>query len=72
MAGNRRARNYAVAHSKSALIALLDQDDLWHPRHLEALVEVFAEHKGPPLGLGLQRTLTTSTTTEKNGQQDVR
>ena len=48
--GQSAARNYAVAHSKSALIALLDQDDLWHPRHLEALVEVFAEHKGPPLG----------------------
>jgi glycosyltransferase involved in cell wall biosynthesis len=48
--GQSAARNYAVAHSKSALIALLDQDDIWHPRHLEALVEVFTEHKGPPLG----------------------
>jgi glycosyltransferase involved in cell wall biosynthesis len=48
--GQSAARNYAIAHSKSALIALLDQDDIWHPRHLEALVEVFAEHKGPPLG----------------------
>jgi glycosyltransferase involved in cell wall biosynthesis len=48
--GQSAARNYAVAHSKSALIALLDQDDIWHPRHLEALVEVFTEHQGPPLG----------------------
>src|SRR5258708_8253025 len=48
--GQSAARNYAVAHSKSALIALLDQDDIWHPKHLEALVEAFAEHKGPPLG----------------------
>jgi glycosyltransferase involved in cell wall biosynthesis len=48
--GQSAARNYAVAHSESALIALLDQDDIWHPRHLEALVEVFTEHKGPPLG----------------------
>jgi glycosyltransferase involved in cell wall biosynthesis len=48
--GQSSARNYGVAHSKSALIALLDQDDIWHPRHLEALVEVFREHRGPPLG----------------------
>jgi glycosyltransferase involved in cell wall biosynthesis len=48
--GQSAARNYAVAHSKSALIALLDQDDIWHPRHLEALVEAFTEHKGSPLG----------------------
>jgi glycosyltransferase involved in cell wall biosynthesis len=32
--GQSAARNYAVAHSQSALIALLDQDDIWHPRHL--------------------------------------
>src|SRR5713226_3858131 len=48
--GQSAARNFAVKHSTSALIALLDQDDIWHPKHLEALVEVFREHKGPPLG----------------------
>jgi glycosyltransferase involved in cell wall biosynthesis len=48
--GQSSTRNFGVAHSKSALIALLDQDDIWHPKHLEALVEVFREHKGPPLG----------------------
>jgi GT2 family glycosyltransferase len=48
--GQSSARNFGVAHSRSALIALLDQDDIWHPRHLEALVEVFRDHRGPPLG----------------------
>src|SRR5262249_34670356 len=48
--GQSSARNFGVVHSKSALIALLDQDDIWYPHHLEALVEVFKHHKGPPLG----------------------
>jgi hypothetical protein len=29
---------------------MLDQDDIWYPRHLEALVAAFKDHKGPPLG----------------------
>ncbi len=33
--GQSAARNFAVAHCKSALIALLDQDDIWYPNHLE-------------------------------------
>jgi len=48
--GQSSARNFGVAHSKSALIALLDQDDIWHPNHLEALLQVFKNHTGPPLG----------------------
>jgi len=48
--GQSSARNFGVAHSKSALVALLDQDDIWYPHHLEALVEAFKHHKGPPLG----------------------
>jgi glycosyltransferase involved in cell wall biosynthesis len=48
--GQSSARNLGVARSKSALIALLDQDDIWYPNHLEALVEAFNNHKGPPLG----------------------
>src|SRR5262249_20577679 len=37
--GQSSARNYGVAHSKSALIALLDQDDGWYTHHLETLIE---------------------------------
>lgn len=35
--GQSSARNYGVAHSTSALIAFLDQDDYWYPDHLEQL-----------------------------------
>jgi glycosyltransferase involved in cell wall biosynthesis len=48
--GQSSARNFGVAHSKSALIALLDQDDIWYPDHLEALVGAFNRRQGPPLG----------------------
>ena len=48
--GQSAARNFAVAHCKSALIALLDQDDIWYPNHLEDLVEPLRAHKGLPLG----------------------
>src|ERR1700719_3001648 len=48
--GQSIARNFGVAHSKSALIALLDQDDTWYPHHLETLVKPFREQRGIPLG----------------------
>jgi glycosyltransferase involved in cell wall biosynthesis len=49
-AGQSAARNFGVAHSNSALIALLDQDDLWYPTHLEVLRHAFEEQRGIPLG----------------------
>jgi glycosyltransferase involved in cell wall biosynthesis len=48
--GQSSARNFGVAHSKSALIALLDQDDAWYPHHLETLVKPFLERRAMPLG----------------------
>jgi len=48
--GQSAARNFAVARSKSALIALLDQDDRWYPNHLEVLRREFEKHQGLPLG----------------------
>jgi glycosyltransferase involved in cell wall biosynthesis len=48
--GQSSARNYGVAHSKSALIALLDQDDIWYPRHLELLSRPFRKDQSVPLG----------------------
>jgi glycosyltransferase involved in cell wall biosynthesis len=49
--GQSSARNFGVAHSKSALIALLDQDDGWYPTHLARLVEPFRDYDGGvPLG----------------------
>ena len=48
--GQSSARNFGVAHSKSALIALLDQDDAWYPHHLEMLIKPFRESDITPLG----------------------
>lgn len=48
--GQSQARNFAVAESKSRLIALLDQDDIWYPHHIEELVKPFRQRRGIPLG----------------------
>ncbi len=48
--GQSAARNFAVKHSASALIALLDQDDRWYPNHLEVLRDEFKRHEGLQLG----------------------
>jgi glycosyltransferase involved in cell wall biosynthesis len=48
--GQSSARNFGVAHSKSAVIALLDQDDAWYPHHLATLIEPFHKPRSVPLG----------------------
>lgn len=48
--GQSAARNFGVRCSKSALIALLDQDDIWYPNHLEELVEPFKNPRNSRLG----------------------
>jgi glycosyltransferase involved in cell wall biosynthesis len=49
--GQSAARNFAVANSKSDLIALLDQDDYWYPHHLEYLSRPFSKKPGIPIGV---------------------
>jgi glycosyltransferase involved in cell wall biosynthesis len=48
--GQSSARNFGVAKSKSSLIALLDQDDIWYPHHLERLVKPFHKDRDRQLG----------------------
>jgi len=48
--GQSAARNFGVAQAKSALIALLDQDDAWYPTHLEEMVKPFRKDKNLRLG----------------------
>ena len=47
--GVASARNLGIRHSRAELIAFLDQDDIWHPQHLEELARPFASD--PALGL---------------------
>ena len=48
--GQSSARNLGIAHAKTPLIALLDQDDIWYPHHLEELVKPFRETRYPEIG----------------------
>jgi len=48
--GQSSARNLGIAHATGDLIALLDQDDVWYPHHLEELVKPFYGKRFPPLG----------------------
>src|ERR1700712_5548505 len=48
--GQSSARNYGVRHSQGELIALLDQDDRWHPDHLRELCRPFLEDEHDTLG----------------------
>ncbi len=48
--GQSAARNFGVAHTTSELIALLDQDDIWYPNHLEQLIRPFLLNSERELG----------------------
>jgi glycosyltransferase involved in cell wall biosynthesis len=47
-AGQSAARNAAAREATGEFLAFIDQDDSWHPRHLEELVEPLAA--GPDVG----------------------
>lgn len=49
-AGQSAARNLAISLTTCDYIALIDQDDLWYPNHLEELVVAVQEHRGLKLG----------------------
>jgi glycosyltransferase involved in cell wall biosynthesis len=48
--GQSSARNFGVANSNAAYIALLDQDDAWYPNHLEELFRPFQQYRQRELG----------------------
>ena len=49
-AGQSAARNLAISIAKSDYVALIDQDDIWYPNHLEELRKAAARHQGLRLG----------------------
>jgi glycosyltransferase involved in cell wall biosynthesis len=49
-AGQSAARNFAISTATSDWVALIDQDDLWYPNHLEDLVAAVVKHRGLRLG----------------------
>ncbi len=48
--GQSSARNLGISASSTPLIALLDQDDIWYPHHLEALSAPFRLSRSKRLG----------------------
>jgi glycosyltransferase involved in cell wall biosynthesis len=48
--GQASARNLGAAHSSSAFLAFLDQDDFWYSNHLKTLVEPFQDQHAVPIG----------------------
>jgi len=48
--GQSAARNRAVSMCHSEWIALIDQDDIWYPNHLEVLIDAVQDHRGLRLG----------------------
>ncbi len=49
-AGQAAARNLGIRNAKGRLIALLDQDDIWYPDHLETLAQPFLQDLTGRLG----------------------
>lgn len=48
--GQSAARNLAIATSSCDYVALIDQDDVWYPNHIEDLLKAALEHRGLRLG----------------------
>ncbi len=54
--GTHQTRQFGFARSSAALVTFLDQDDLWHPRHLELLSTLLRDD--PAASAAVSRTLT--------------
>lgn len=54
--GTHQTRQFGFASSTAACVTFLDQDDLWHPRHLELLSTLLRDD--PSASAAVSRTLT--------------
>jgi glycosyltransferase involved in cell wall biosynthesis len=52
--GVHHARRHGVSLTGSPLVAILDQDDLWHPRHLAEMTRLLGQHRAPAAVGGCQ------------------
>jgi len=54
------ARNRGLAAAKGRWVAFLDQDDLWHPTHLERLIQWLSSHPGERIAFAKEIAFTTA------------
>lgn len=54
--GTNRARALGLAEAEGDFVALLDQDDLWHPEHLACCLGSLREWPDAPAAIGRRRT----------------
>lgn len=62
--GPSAARNWGIAHASGAFVAMLDSDDLWHPRKIEKQMAVMQEK--PEVGLVFCRLTHLDQTTGRS------
>lgn len=66
--GSVRARNFGARETTASAIAFLDQDDLWHPRHLELLVAALEADPGAPAAVAHVRPFPDGTLPRLDGE----
>ena len=59
--GTDSARQAGIAETTASFVALLDQDDLWHPDHLRLLATALAQHPDTAAAVGMTGSFADGT-----------
>ena len=57
--GPNAARNHAIRETRSKYIAILDQDDVWHPEHLALLEDALEKNPDAPAAFSRMQPFST-------------
>ena len=57
--GPNAARNHAIRETRSKYIAILDQDDVWHPEHLALLEDALEKNPDAPAAFSRMQQFST-------------
>ena len=62
--GPNAARNHGFRKTGADVVAFLDQDDLWHPEHLQRVARVLREAQSSPVAFARKTTIHGGETPE--------